>query len=257
MNIKMIVAVHEAADVPSDDFYLPVHVGHALKPAELGFQRDDEGENISHLNRIYCELTALYWAWKNLDADVVGLSHYRRFFAGKGVPPRGSKGILDSSGAAELMANHDVVIGTPRNYRIETIESHYRNGHHGPDLDLLRSGIVDITPAYLPAFDQVMRGRKLSLYNMALMHRDAFDSYCEWLFSLLTFTNDLEVAHRPAYQQRVAGYLGERLLNVWVNHHAVDLAVAHQKIVNTEGEARLQKGIGLIQRKLGNNAGNR
>lgn len=127
MNIKMIVATHKAFDVPSDEFYLPVHVGHAVNPVDLGFQRDDEGDNISHLNRTYCELTAVYWAWKNLDADVVGLSHYRRFFAGKGVPPHGRKGILTASGAAELMTNHGVVIGTPRNYLIETVESHYKN----------------------------------------------------------------------------------------------------------------------------------
>ena len=91
MNERMLVACHKAAEVPCDDFYLPVHVGHARNPVDLGFQPDDNGPNISHLNHRYCELTAVYWAWKNLDADVVGLSHYRRYFAGDSPGPSGSK----------------------------------------------------------------------------------------------------------------------------------------------------------------------
>ena len=81
MNIRIIVAAHKPYQMPKDDIYLPLHVGHAGKP-DIGFQGDDTGENISTKNANYCELTGLYWAWKNLDADYIGLAHYRRYFAG-------------------------------------------------------------------------------------------------------------------------------------------------------------------------------
>ena len=77
MNIKIIVATHKKYWMPEDSMYLPVHVGAAGK-AGIGYQRDDTGKNISDKNPNFCELTGLYWAWKNLKADYVGLAHYRR-----------------------------------------------------------------------------------------------------------------------------------------------------------------------------------
>lgn len=247
----MLVAAHKRADMPSDPLYLPVHVGHALARAELGYQPDDAGENISELNASYCELTGLYWAWKNLDADAVGLSHYRRYFAGSARGPRG-RGILSRDEARDLLAHADVVVGKPRNYYVETIDSHYRNAHHGSDLDALRAVIAEDSPAYLDAFDQVMNGRKLSLYNMFLMRREHLDEYCDWLFRTLSAVEGRidDHADRSSYQQRTYGYLGERLLNVWVHAHRDSLRIRTRRIVNTDGEPKIRKGVDLIKRKL-------
>ena len=73
MDIKILVATHKKYDMPSEDIYLPIHVGREGKE-DLGYQGDNQGENISLKNSNYCELTGLYWAWKNLQCDVIGLS---------------------------------------------------------------------------------------------------------------------------------------------------------------------------------------
>ena len=49
---------------------------------------DNDGENISSKNPMYCELTAQYWAWKNADADYYGFCHYRRYFDFTNTPHR-------------------------------------------------------------------------------------------------------------------------------------------------------------------------
>lgn len=246
----MLVAAHKRAEMPDDDIYLPVHVGHALSGTDLGYQPDDTGDNISSLNRSYCELTAVYWAWKNLDADAVGLSHYRRYFVGESVGPRGSK-VLSSEQARALLDTADVVLAKPRNYFVETIDSHYRNGHHGSDLDALRRVIAEQYPDYLASYDSVFQGRKVSLYNMFLMRRECFDAYAEWLFGVLDAVSPhIDNAERTDYQQRTFGYLGERLLNVWALAQSDRRRVVHRKIINTDGEPKIQKAVGMLKRKL-------
>ena len=253
-DYAMIIATHKHAELPTDALYLPIHVGRALTDDDFGYQPDDDGENISDRNRSYCELTALYWAWKHLDADIVGLSHYRRYFVGTAEGPRGSR-ILSSGDARDAMRDHDILLGRPRNYYIETIDSHYRHGHHGEDLDALRDVIAERYPVDLSAFDTVMSGRKLSLYNMFLMRRAHFDSYAEWLFDILDRVETrIDNGGRSAYQQRTFGYLGERLLNVWVLARNDQARVTSRRIVNTEGESKLKKGIGLIRRKVAHTA---
>ena len=87
MDIKVIVATHKPYAMPADDMYLPLQVG-AEGKEPIGFTGDNTGEHISAKNATFCELTGLYWAWKNLEADYIGLAHYRRHFAGskKGEP---------------------------------------------------------------------------------------------------------------------------------------------------------------------------
>lgn len=111
MDIKILVASHKKAEMPEDSMYLPVHVGRALYPdKEFGYQSDAEGDNISIKNPYYCELTALYWAWKNLKADYVGLAHYRRHFSLKTVHRGGWNSVLTGKQAEILCRKHDIIL---------------------------------------------------------------------------------------------------------------------------------------------------
>ena len=82
MDIKVIVATHKQYRMPSDNCYMPLHVGKQGK-VDLGYLGDDSGDSISEKNGHYCELTGLYWAWKNLKSDYIGLVHYRRYLANR------------------------------------------------------------------------------------------------------------------------------------------------------------------------------
>lgn len=71
-NLKVLVSCHKECAVPDDSMYLSLHEGHAVSDKELGMQPDDSvlgqsPDNIRALNGIYCEMIAMYWAWKNIS----------------------------------------------------------------------------------------------------------------------------------------------------------------------------------------------
>ena len=79
--IKIFVSSHKDAEMFDSNILQPIQVGSSSSTRRFSWSlHDDEGENISDLNSSYCELTAQYWAWKNVDAEYYGFCHYRRHF---------------------------------------------------------------------------------------------------------------------------------------------------------------------------------
>ena len=113
MKVTVVVAAHKPYAMPDDPLYLPLHVGAEGKES-FGFTGDNTGENISAKNPTFCELTGLYWAWKNLDADYVGLAHYRRHFGGKGRGKDPLSRVLTEAEAARLLTGRDGILPQKR-----------------------------------------------------------------------------------------------------------------------------------------------
>lgn len=216
MNIKILVATHKKYHMPTDNIYLPVRVGSALGGDDFGYQRDDEGDNISVKNPFFCELTALYWAWKNLKADYVGLVHYRRHFC-LNRKDNAWNSILSCNEAEALCKEYDLILPKKRKLYIETVYSHYDHTFYGEQFNKTREIIERRCPKYLDAFDKHMKERSEHLFNMFIMKQELFHQYCEWLFPIL---RDLEtcydLSNMDPFQARLIGRVSERLMDVWV-----------------------------------------
>lgn len=217
-----MIAAHKACEVPQESVYLPVHVGKALhSDLELGYQPDNEGENISTKNPYYCEFTAIYWAWKNLKADYVGLAHYRRHFRLK-KKKTDFESILTTTEAEALCKEYDLILPKKRNLLIETVYSHYDHTFDGKQFDNAREIIAKRCPDYLPYFDKHMQERSEHLFNMFIMKKPLFDAYCEWIFPIL---EDLEgyydLNSMDPFQARLIGRVSERLLDVWITKNNI------------------------------------
>ncbi len=224
MDIKIVVAVHKKYWVPSDQMYLPLYVGKALRGGHLDFQGDNTGDNISEKNDKYSELTGLYWAWKNLEADAIGLAHYRRFLA----EPGGHGGddpnarILQRSTAEQLLHRVDAIVARRRNYVIETIYSHYDHTHDGEHLRLTGEIIKRQCPEYLSAYQNLLKRTGAHMFNLFVMKRELFDAYCAWLFPILEELDSLvDDSGMTPFERRFIGRVGELLLDVWLNQNQV------------------------------------
>ncbi|MFC3932050.1 DUF4422 domain-containing protein [Streptococcus dentapri] len=252
-NIKLIVATHKKFVMPYDmTLYLPVHVGAAGKSA-IGYTPDNTGDNISELNPYYSELTGLYWAWKNLDADYVGLVHYRRYFAKHRQGYREgldiNQVILDQMDCEAYLEDHDVIVPKKRKYYIETLYSHYAHTMDGSHLDKLREIIQKSQPTYLEAFDQVMKQRSGYMFNMYLMSKENSDAYCTWLFPILEqLYQEIDTSRLTAFEARLFGRVSEILFNVWLKEQG--LKVKEVPFIYMEKVNLWKKGSAFLMAKF-------
>lgn len=252
MNIKILVATHKKYWMPKDDIYIPLHVGRDGK-ADLGYIGDNSGENISAKNANYSELTGLYWAWKNIKCDYIGLCHYRRYFAGKNLHTNNAEKkkavILHRQDYEKLLREYDVILPVKRNYYIETVRSQYEHAHNKRDINEAEKIVTELYPEYSEAFAKVMGRTKLHILNMFVMNKALFDEYCSWLFSILfELEKRIDIANYNKYEARIFGFISERLFNVWLEKQ--QLKVKEVPVVNLEKVNWVRKIYKFLKRKF-------
>ena len=242
MNKRTVILVccHKQDYYATKYPFLPIQVGKAVSTVDLGIQGDDTGDNISWKNKNYCELTALYWAWKNLkEVDIVGLCHYRRYFALKnemfntGVQKYvlGQPDIIcDEKRIVDDLDKYDIILPN-KTYVKNTVGEYYAINHSRQDFDVLEEVVKEFYSEYEYAFHHVMySSNSYSPCNMMICRKELFDEYCEWLFGVLGKVEErVHIQHYTPYQARIFGFMSERLLNVYCIHH--HLKVKHYKIL--------------------------
>ena len=257
MDIKIIIATHKKYWMPDDPMYLPVHVGAEGKtdengnPLDLGYVKDNTGDNISAKNANYCELTGLYWAWKNLNAEYFGLAHYRRHFSNGKQSGDKRERVIGKTALEDQLKQSEVLLPKPRNYVIETNYSQYAHAHHAIDLDTTRKILEEKYPDYLPAFDSSMKQTTGHRFNMFVMSKEKFDAYCTWLFDVLfELEQRLDISAYNANDSRVFGFVSERLLDIWLMTNQI--SYKEMPYVFMENQNWLVKGGNFLKRKMGN-----
>lgn len=253
MDIKIIVATHKEYRMPEADIYLPVHVGSAGKES-IGYQRDDEGDNISDKNDTYCELTGMYYAWKNLDADYIGLVHYRRYFASLNftISKDPFDKIMNYVDVMLALKNADIVVPKKREYYIESLYSHYDHTLDGKHLKVAYRIIAKHYPEYIPSANRVYNRSWGYMFNMLIARKELFHSYCEWLFDILGKMEPLiDVSDKSAFEKRIFGRVSEILFNVWLDYQVKNgLKVREVKCIHIEKVNWIKKGSSFLKAKF-------
>lgn len=241
MNIKIIVAAHKKYDMPKDNIYLPVQVG-AQDHEDIGFTPDNTGDNISSKVSSFCELTGLYYAWKNVDADYLGLVHYRRHFKGK-------NGFLSRSEAEKLLEKTDVILPKKRKYYIESLYSHYNHTMFIEPLDMAGDIIKEKYPDYYAEFELLKKRTSSHMFNMCIMKKEILDGYCSWIFDILfELEKRAEGLEYNAFHSRFYGRVSELLFDVYLRKNNIEYTEV--PVLYTEKVNWFKKGIDFLAAKF-------
>lgn len=243
---------------------------------------DDTGDNISERRMSFCEFTVQYWAWKNSDADYIGLCHYRRYlsFAEKryklnefGLIPiflltekqMKKFGLLDSEKMAETIRQYDLLIPEPARMeyyptpkgKVKNIRELWEaNDNHlikSEVLDKLLSLIDELSPEYSISAREYFAGDRHFGYNCYVMRRDLFCKLCEFQFPILFAVEEWVKTRSYAGDfPRIPGYAGEILYGIFVYHEEKnrDVRIKQLQLILVRDSDRIKSTANMIWRSV-------
>lgn len=225
------IATHKKFKEPHLRNYCILQVG-AEGKEDFGYLKDNSGDNISKKNPYFCELTGLYWIWKNCDDTYKGLVHYRRYF-GKSNLSNDIRKTYTYDELVKFLDDVDILLSYVEVFKQNARDEILLSCCTVEIFNNLRDVIAQKHPDYIKVFDEYFSQNKSVLFNMIFCKREVFDSYCEWLFPILfELEKFVDIERLNDYQQRIYGFLAERLLNIWVYKNK--LKVKNLPVINTE-----------------------
>lgn len=237
-NLRIYVITHKKFDdnlIKNSKEYYPLLVGKAIgNKGSESYLKDDSGNNISNKNKSFCELTGIYWAWKNQNTDIVGFDHYRRYFINK----KNGK-ILSSEDITSILKKLDAILPQkePDAFLGKTAAQYFGDRHDPLIWTLCRDVIKEKYPSYVKDFDWYSYQYSGFSYNMIITTKNIMDKYNSWLFDILfTLEKQIDLNNYTDYNQRMWGFVAERLINVWIHHQKIKVAeypvkfIGHKKI---------------------------
>lgn len=236
-DVKIFVCYHKNTPVFESECIIPIHVGKANSSVNLNMIGDNTKDNISDRNGSWCELTALYWMWKNVQADYYGLFHYRRFLnfnqigGGYEVFTDFSDDNIQQFGWTDekirnVCSQYDILtspvwgihpVGLPN--MLQTNYDFYDKEHFIKDLDIVIDLIKEKYPEIYPYALKSLYSKECFFANMMIMKKAYFNEYCEWIFDILfTAEKMVDISEYDSYQKRIWGFIAERLANCFLEY---------------------------------------
>lgn len=224
--------------VTNSDLYKTLLVGADTNNGLDDYIKDNDfPENISYKNPHFCELTGLYWMWKRSKEDYLGLCHYRRYFTDD------NGHILDNSSTVlDMLHDYDIILPqrVPDMYEGLSAKEHFSKSHDVTVWNKVKKIISINYSDYLKDFEWFEGQTTGYSYNMMITKKSLLNKYCEWLFSILfQLEKQVDIEKYDPYNQRMFGFVSERLMNVWVQHNS--LRVRELPVCFAEDRSIIQK----------------
>ncbi len=236
MKLCVYMATHKKQDKYDKSYIKPIQVGADLTDIDLYQLKDNTLDNISNKNKDYCELTALYWIWKNSNYEYVGLCHYRRFF-----------NINKLETMISHLKNGKMIVPQVDSLRI-SIDKQFCSKHPksvwNKMLDVLKEKYPD---DYLLS-KKVFSDNKIIPLNMFIAKKCLFDNYCEWLFDILfEVEKRIDTSNTNENLNRYAGFISERMFILYLK--AKNIPLIETQVLDENGVRAIRSKAGKTLNK--------
>lgn len=198
-----------------------IHAGAAQGSDGRAEYFDNTGDHISAKNSNYCELTALYWIWKNvLDKEEAACEYYGMF------QYRRLLNIEEED--IKRIARHqaDVILPFPTMHEPD-IREHHERYIAEEDWDAMVTALYEKEPEYAEDFQGILNQPYLYNYNILIAKKSILRDYCAWLFPILERTEELSRPRGWERSDRYIGYMGENLLTLYFMRHKEEFRIVH------------------------------
>ncbi len=245
-SIKIFKTCHEEKKVLDNPYIIPITLGSVFKKDRIeGYQDDDVGENRSNRYEAYLALTAVYWAWKNVDADYVGFFHDKNYLSFNsnvsghwGSVPRVEELLKNHSydgDIGEIIQQYDVISPRADTCLQKTNYEMYAQVYCQKDLEAISMIIKDKYPTYYEHFNEYIHSKSGIYSNMFVMKKEIFQKYCEWLFSILDTFDEYFIKSDDIQAPR---HIAERLTGFYLYYlrKTSHYKILDQQIVMVEDE---------------------
>lgn len=225
-NIEIYTVTHKVFDPLKNPIYHPIFAGKTSEN-DMHIQGDADGDdNIACYNKYINECTSLYWIWKNSKADIIGLTHYRRYIAYTSFWDDWKRNIIDAPIILKLLNKYDILVLpgygdfpiSIKEHLYQTVnKSAFSAGYEG-----IRNIIKEKYPCYLNDFDIYFNGVYTHPCNMFVARKEIVNAYCNWLFDIiLEACKTIYLDSYDSYSCRIIGFIAERLLTLWIKHNHI------------------------------------
>jgi hypothetical protein len=238
-NTLILVCCHNKQNILETKNIKPILVGAEISKLDIYPYKDNIGDdNISIRNPNYNELTAMYWAWKNLSADItnIGFFHYRRYLS-----------LRNTIAPAKFLTNARILMEYVFGYSQNLIEKlsqefdiilplkqkptlinkgvaknlnmgeHFVRAHSQKVVDEVRNIILEKMPEYKTALEVSLNEKSCYFKNIFIMKKEYFNNYMTFMFNVLFEFEARNKNNEIASQARINGFIAERLINIYVN----------------------------------------
>ena len=234
-KIKLLITHKKYSKILNEEPFVPIQTGRDISDEIFeNMIGDNTGDNISKENNYFCELSAIYWAWKNYEKldnpDYIGFMHNRRHFIfnnkhykkhkkGFVVFPQLNESYikecsLNYNDICEQLDEYDCIF--PQPVKIGIVYKQFEQEHDVKYLDLALDIIKKKYPDYTDIANEYINSDISYVWCMGIYKKEIFFNYAKWLFDILMdIFSEIDFTGYNTEQARLPGYIGERLTGIF------------------------------------------